>query len=66
VPEYTLFDAALHYDLSYLDPRFKGFKLRVNATNLFDRVYTASCLAAPNQCFYGLRRTVLGSLTYRW
>jgi iron complex outermembrane recepter protein len=66
VPEYTLFDAALHYDLAYLDPRFKGFKLQINATNLFDRVYTASCLAAPNQCFYGLRRTVLGSLTYRW
>jgi iron complex outermembrane recepter protein len=66
VPSYTLYDAAIHYELAYLDPRLKGFKLAVNATNLFDRVYTASCLSAPNQCFYGLRRTVLGSLTYRW
>ncbi len=66
VPSFTLYDAAIHYELAYLDPRLKGFKLAVNATNLFDRVYTASCLAAPNQCFYGLRRTVLGSLTYRW
>lgn len=66
VPDYTLFDAVIHYELSYLDPRFKGFRLQVNATNLFDRIYTASCLSAPNQCFYGLRRTVLGSLTYRW
>ncbi|MEH2556293.1 iron complex outermembrane receptor protein [Bradyrhizobium algeriense] len=67
VPSYTLYDAAIHYELAYLDPRLKGFKLAVNATNLFDRVYTASCLSTTNnQCFYGLRRTVLGSLTYRW
>jgi iron complex outermembrane receptor protein len=66
VPSYTLVDAAIHYDLAGLGPAFKGYKLAVNATNLFDQTYVSSCLAAPNQCFYGLRRTVLGTVKYQW
>jgi iron complex outermembrane receptor protein len=66
VPSYTLVDAAVHYELGDLDPKFKGMKLAVNATNLFDKTYVASCLAAPTQCFYGLRRNVVGTLSYRW
>jgi iron complex outermembrane receptor protein len=66
VPSYTLVDAAIHYDLAGLGPAFKGYKLAVNATNLFDQTYVSSCLAAPNQCFYGLRRTVLATVRYQW
>jgi iron complex outermembrane recepter protein len=68
VPSYTLVDAALHYDLAGLDPRFKGMRLSVNATNLWDRIYVSQCTvqAFDNACVYGLRRQVLASLRYRW
>ena len=66
VPSYTLVDAAIHYDLAGLSRELAGFKLAVNATNLFDQTYVSSCLAAPNQCFYGLRRTVIATLRYQW
>ncbi|MET0677844.1 MAG: TonB-dependent siderophore receptor [Bradyrhizobium sp.] len=68
VPSYTLIDAALHYDLEGLDRRFKGTRLSINATNLFDRVYVSQCTVQllDNACVYGLRRQVLASLRYRW
>lgn len=68
IPGYALVDAALHYDLEGLDPRFKGARLSVNATNLFDRIYVSQCTvqAFDNACVYGLRRQVLASLRYRW
>ena len=65
IPGYTLFDAAVHYDLSYLDPRFRGVKLAVNATNLFDKYYVSSCTTL-NSCFLGSGRTVTGSIRYTW
>lgn len=68
VPAYTLVDAAIHYELVNLDPRFKGAKLSVNATNLFDTTYVSQCTvqAFDNACVYGLRRQVLATLRYRW
>jgi iron complex outermembrane recepter protein len=68
VPQYTLIDAALHYELENLDPRLKGAKLSINATNLFDRIYVSQCTVQQfdNACVYGLRRQVLASLRYRW
>ncbi len=68
VPGYALFDAALHYDLINLDPRLKGAKLSVNATNLFDKTYVSQCTAQAydNACVYGLRRQVVATLRYRW
>jgi iron complex outermembrane receptor protein len=68
VPSFTLVDAALHYELGNLDPRLKGARLSVNATNLFDRIYVSQCTvqAFDNACVYGLRRQVLASLRYRW
>ena len=65
IPGYTLFDAAVHYDLSYLDPRFRGVKLAVNATNLFDKYYVSTCQTL-NSCFLGAGRTVTGSIRYTW
>ena len=68
IPSYTLIDAALHYDLAGFDPRLKGMRLSVNATNLFDRIYVSQCTvqSLDNACVYGLRRQVLASLRYRW
>jgi iron complex outermembrane recepter protein len=65
IPSYTLFDATLHYDLSYLDARLRGIKLALNATNLFDKYYVATCQSL-NACFVGSGRTVTGSIRYTW
>lgn len=64
VPASTLFDAAMWYDLANLSPSLRGYTARLNATNLFDTPYVAC--AGANFCNYGLRRTVIGSLSYRW
>ncbi len=65
VPSVTLFDAAIHYDLGQANDRLKGWQAEVNATNLFDKTYVAGCTSST-VCYYGLRRTVLGSLKFKW
>ncbi|SDV46243.1 TonB-dependent siderophore receptor [Chitinasiproducens palmae] len=59
VPGVTLFDAAVHYNLG------QHWRLAVNVDNLFDRTFVSSC-ATATKCFYGARRTVLGSARYQW
>jgi iron complex outermembrane receptor protein len=58
VPDFTLFDAAIHYEKD-------AWRFQVNAQNIADRVYVSSCSDA-NSCFYGDRRRVTASLSYRW
>jgi iron complex outermembrane receptor protein len=65
VPPYTLFDAALSYDLSKLRPGLKGLTASLNVKNLADRTYVSECTNEAN-CLYGLRRTVLFNLRYQW
>ena len=67
VPSVTVFDASIRYALAGhgLGKNFDRTSLQVNASNLFDRTYVASC-GSTASCFYGLRRTVLGSLVYKW
>lgn len=64
IPSVTLFDAAVHYDLAGLGPRFKGFLFQVNATNIFDKTYVGYC--QDGGCYYGLRRQAIATLRYRW
>jgi len=67
VPSVTVFDASIRYSLAGLNlgRNFDRTSLQVNASNLFDRTYVASC-GGLSSCFYGLRRTVIGSLVYKW
>ncbi|GGF50738.1 ligand-gated channel [Azorhizobium oxalatiphilum] len=58
IPSYTLADAALHYEKN-------NWRAAVNVSNLMDDVFVAQC-SSTSQCFYGERRKVTGSLTYRW
>ncbi|WP_424630774.1 TonB-dependent siderophore receptor [Bradyrhizobium sp. SYSU BS000235] len=66
IPSYTLFDASVSYDLAYWRPDLKGWKAQINATNLFDKYYTVSCLTGLPYCGLGTSRTVLGTLKYAW
>lgn len=60
---YTLLDAKLSYDFSYLAPNLKGWSFQVNAQNLLDEEYT-TCDAG--YCYLGAPRTVIAGLKYRW
>lgn len=66
IPSYTLFDAALSYELDHLAPSLKGVKLGFNAANLTDEQYVSQCGYTGDSCKYGYRRTLTGSVTYNW
>lgn len=68
VPSVVLYDAGLQYDFSYLDRSWKGYTLTINAKNLLDTSYIASCGAGftPVACYWGVERTVEAKLRYRW
>ncbi|HEY0199298.1 MAG TPA: TonB-dependent siderophore receptor [Rhodanobacter sp.] len=57
-PAYTLFDAAVHYDIN-------GWRLQLNASNLFDKNYVSVCNSSA-WCYYGYSREVTLSARYRW
>ena len=65
VPDYTLFDAALSYDLVNLSPALQGTKLQLNASNLTDMTYVSQC-SNDVICLYGLGRTITTTLRYQW
>jgi iron complex outermembrane receptor protein len=58
LPAVLLFDAMLAYDA-------ERWRVAVNATNLEDETYVASCLQRGD-CFYGDSGTVVGSVTVRF
>ncbi|MCO6056925.1 TonB-dependent siderophore receptor [Pseudomonas sp. MOB-449] len=61
---YTVFDAAVHYDLGSLDSSLTGASLALNATNLLDKDYISTCDGF--YCYYGDERSVVASASYQW
>ncbi|WP_426990720.1 TonB-dependent siderophore receptor [Cupriavidus sp. 30B13] len=59
VPSATLVDAAIHYDTGL------HWLLSLNAQNLFNRQYVASCFGGTT-CTFGQGVQVLASARYRW
>ncbi len=62
VPDATLMDLALTYDLRYLSNKLRGAELGLSVNNLFDERYY-SCYDA-NNCWFGAERTVEASVSY--
>lgn len=60
---YTLFDAALRYDLGKIKPQLVGYQASINANNIADDK-VAVCNAG--YCYLSQGRTVIGTLRYRW
>jgi len=58
VPSVTLVDAMLAYDTPQ-------WRLALNANNVFDKTYVATCLERGD-CWYGARRSVVASATYKF
>ncbi|MFK4258183.1 TonB-dependent siderophore receptor [Agrobacterium tumefaciens] len=65
IPSYTVFDAAVRYDFGKADPKLEGLKASLNVSNIFDRKYVSTCIAATG-CYWGEGRTVYATLKYRW
>ena len=65
-PGFTLVDALVRFDLGTIAPRFAGVSLGVNAANLFDKKYVTTCYLDYAWCWYGNRRTVQGTIAYRF
>lgn len=63
VPDYTLVDATIGYDLSQLG--VKGVETRLNVSNLLDKDYVASCNSLE-YCYFGAERGVTASVHYRF
>jgi iron complex outermembrane receptor protein len=57
-PAYTLVDALVHYD-------FDKWRVSVTASNLFDHIYISQC-SSTSDCFYGLRRNVIATVTRKF
>jgi iron complex outermembrane receptor protein len=57
-PSYTLYDAAVHYDVGH-------WRLQLNAANLTDEKYIAVCNSGT-WCYYGYPRTVTATARFQW
>lgn len=57
-PGYTLFDAMLAYD-------HRTWRVALNAANVADKVHVTTCLARGD-CFYGSRRNLTATISYRF
>lgn len=66
VPDFTLFDMAVHYKFNKRNPNnaLNGLRLDVNLNNMFNKRYFSTCSAMS--CNEGFGRTVAANLTYRW
>ena len=58
VPSYTLGDAQVHYERN-------GWRFAVNLSNFTDEKYVGGCQDLTS-CYYGERRRVTGSVSYKW
>jgi len=65
-PGFTVFDALARYNLGKLSPRLEGLALSVNAANILDKKYVTTCYLDYQWCWYGNRRTVQGTISYKW
>jgi iron complex outermembrane recepter protein len=58
VPSYTLYDAAIHFDM-------RNWRVSVNAQNIFNRRFVSGC-QSDAACAYGAGRTITANATYNW
>jgi iron complex outermembrane receptor protein len=58
VPAVELFDAMLAYETS-------AWRFALNANNLADKKYIASCLERGD-CWFGTQRKTMATVSYRW
>lgn len=65
IPDYTLFDLFLRYDFGVANQKLEGLSASINARNIADKRYVATC-GSTASCFYGQGRSVTARLQFRW
>lgn len=65
VSPFTLVDVGMRLNLGHYNPSLEGATLQVNANNLFDKEYVASCVGLL-YCYYGAERSVMATLSVQW
>ncbi|MDI6946873.1 ferrichrome porin FhuA [Serratia sp. Se-RSmG] len=63
VPDYTLVDATIKYDLARFG--LPGSSVGVNINNLFNKTYVSSCYR-DYACYWGAERQVVATATFRF
>lgn len=63
VKPYTIWNAAIKYDLSRFN--LAGSNIGLNVNNLFDKKYVAACYATT-ACYYGAERQITATATFRF
>lgn len=63
IPSYTLFDAAIRYDLGQFGST--RVQLALNASNLADKRFVSTCTGVSS-CYYGSGRTVMATARFGW
>ncbi|MDN3522215.1 TonB-dependent siderophore receptor [Halomonas ramblicola] len=61
LPDYTLVDATLGYDLAEVG--LEGVSARLNVNNLLDEEYVAGC-SSIDFCYFGAERSVTATVSY--
>ncbi len=65
IPDYGLFDLFVRYDFGAASPKLQGISMSVNARNIADTRFLATCTAVSG-CYYGAGRSVTARLQYRF
>ncbi|WP_313160008.1 TonB-dependent siderophore receptor [Stenotrophomonas sp.] len=63
IPSYTLFDAAIRYELGQVGST--RVLLALNASNLADKRFVSTCTGVSS-CYYGSGRSVMATATFGW
>src|SRR5690606_37322586 len=63
IPGYTLFDAAIRYDVGRVGS--SDLQLALNLSNIADRRYVSTCTTVSS-CYYGSGRTVMATARLGW
>lgn len=65
IPDYTLFDLFIRYDLSKASDALEGMTFSINGRNIADKRYVATC-SAVSACYYGQGRSLTARLQFNW
>ena len=65
IPDYTLFDVFARYDFGVADERLSGLSASINARNIANTRYVATC-GGTAACYYGQGRSLTARLQFRW
>ena len=65
IPSFTLLDLSMKYRLGAISADLQNWDVALNVKNVADKRYVGSC-DAVSQCYYGLGRTIDGTIRVRF